>query len=94
MAVIDSSIEQIRSQLSSLTSSVDQFNDQLNTISYVKNNNDIATWTDGTAIGSKWVDSVTRLADTEGPKLASDVTNLIKETNAFLDEQAQINQNG
>ena len=94
MATPDASISAIKETLEQVRSGKAQLEDQINTISYVKSNNDISIWSDGTAIGSKWSESVDNLINTTTGEIIPNLDGLISATETFLSEQTSTNNNG
>ena len=94
MALGSTGINLVRSCVSNLNSSKGIIDDCINTITYVKNNNDLTIWSDDTAIGSKWSENVDKLIKATTDISTKTLQQLVQKTEEFLREQESNNNNG
>ena len=93
MALQDSAISQVRTLLDEISAGKPKIEDCINTINYVKSNNDISIWTDGTAVGSQWEEKINEMINQTSSEVLPNIEELIQQTNNFLDEQQAYNNN-
>lgn len=94
MALGNSAIATVEGAIVSISKNKDLIKSAGETISFVKNNNDLSMWADDTAIGSKWSQNVDQLIKQTDSALISSMDTLINQTNNFLNEQRRINASG
>lgn len=94
MALGGNAIASVRNQLASMGTNKKTIASSIETVEYVKNNNDLTMWADDTAIGSKWSENVQKLINTSNNEVMTTIDDLIKQTEQFLSEQEQANTSG
>jgi len=94
MALGNSAIATVEGALASLGKNKELIKSAGETITYVKNNNDLTMWADDTVIGSKWSQNVDKLIKGTDTSMIAPMDKLIKQTTNFLEQQRRINTSG
>lgn len=91
MALLDGSIEFVRSNMSRVSSDNSKIKESSDTFSYVMSNEEFAKFAEDSKLGAEAQEKLKQLLQTIGGDLSTNINSLVNDTNSYLDEQQRLN---